>query len=94
MTLSPCPSPPDAPRPVVIFVHGGFVIPNDKRQGYIPVFAKALTKAGYAVLSPDYPVFDNHEERAKWNKSMGADRAAEAVHLPICLYKKTPKISS
>ena len=82
LDLITLPENPTAPRPVVIFVHGGgFVRPNDKRQGYIPVFAKALTKAGYAVVSPDYPVFDNHEERAKWNKSMGADRAAEAVHL-------------
>ena len=76
------PEAASSPRPVVIFVHGGgFVQPNDKRQGYIPVFAKALTKAGYAVVSPDYPVFDDHAHRATWNKTAGADRAAEAVYL-------------
>lgn len=75
------PEAASAPRPVVIFAHGGgFVLPNDKRQGYIPIFARALTKEGYAVVSPDYPVFDNHEERAKWNDTRGADRAAEAIY--------------
>lgn len=70
-----------SPRPVVIFVHGGgFVRPNDKRQGYIPVFARALTAAGYTVVSPDYPVFDSLTERAKWNETDGADLAAEAVY--------------
>lgn len=77
------------PRPVVIFVHGGgFVQPHNKRQGYIPVFAKALTKAGYAVVSPDYPIFDNSTERAKWNETLGADRAAEAVHLAYLYVKE------
>ena len=42
--------------------------------------AKALTKAGYAVVSPDYPVFDNLEQRAAWNETRGADRAAEAIY--------------
>lgn len=76
------PETAEVPRPVVIFVHGGgFVQPHNKRQGYIPVFAKALTKAGYAVVSPDYPIFDSSEHRATWNETLGADRAAEAVHL-------------
>ena len=81
------------PLPVVIFAHGGgFVQPNDKRQGYIPVFAKALTKEGYAVVSPDYPVFDNLKEREAWNKTAGADRAAEAVYLAYqYTSRKTPK---
>lgn len=72
---------PGAPRPVVIFVHGGgFLVPNDKRQSYIPVFARALTAAGYAVVSPDYPVFETHAERSAWNETQGADLAAEAVY--------------
>ena len=83
------PEDSDTPRPVVIFVHGGgFIKPNDKRQGYIPIFAKALTKAGYAVVSPDYPVFDNGEQRAAWNRTLGADRAAEAVHLAYLYVKE------
>lgn len=83
------PEESDTPRPVVIFVHGGgFVQPHDKRQGYIPTFARALTKAGYAVVSPDYPIFDNGEHRATWNKTMGADRAAEAVHLAYLYVKE------
>lgn len=74
--------PSDKPIPVVIFVHGGgFVQPHDKRQGYIPTFARALTNAGYAVVSPDYPVFDNSAQREAWNDTLGADRAAEALHL-------------
>ena len=84
-------SPEDSgsPRPVVIFVHGGGIVqPHNKRQGYIPVFAKALTKAGYAVVSPDYPIFDNSEQRSAWNDSLGADRAAEAVHLAYLYVKE------
>lgn len=79
----------DTPRPVVIFAHGGgFVRPNDKRQGYIPVFAKALTLEGYAVVSPDYPVFDSNEHRATWNETRGADRAAEALFLTYQFVKE------
>ena len=72
----------DVPRPVVIFVHGGgFIRRCDKRQGYIPVFARDLTKAGYVVVSPDYPVFDDFDHRdACGGLKAGADRAAEAVH--------------
>jgi len=83
------PEDPEAPRPVVIFIHGGgFIKPNDRRQGYIPTFARALTKAGYAVVSPDYPVFDSGAQRATWNKTLGADRAAEAVHLAYLYIKE------
>lgn len=83
------PEDAESPRPVVIFVHGGgFVQPHDKRQGYIPTFAKALTKAGYAVVSPDYPIFDTSADRLKWNESHGADRAAEAVHLAYLYVKE------
>lgn len=82
------PEKSEKPQPVVIFVHGGgFMRPYNKRQGYIPKFAKALTKAGYAVVSPDYPVFDDREHRKTWNETLGADRAAEAVHLAY-LYVK------
>lgn len=82
------PEKSDKPLPVVIFVHGGgFIQPYNKRQKYIPRFAKVLTKAGYAVVSPDYPAFDDIEHRATWNETLGADRAAEAVHLAY-LYVK------
>ena len=82
----------EKPQPVVIFVHGGgFVQPHNKRQGYIPVFAKFLTKAGYAVVSPDYPIFDNGAHRATWNETIGADRAAEAVHLAYLYVKANAK---
>ena len=89
LDLITLPEPTEAPRPVVIFVHGGgFVQPYDKRQGYIPIFAKALTKAGYAVVSPDYPIFDTREQRNEWNDSFGADRAAEAIHLAYLYIKE------
>ena len=77
------PEETDEIRPVVIFLHGGgFVQPCDKRQVYVPMFAQGLTKAGYVVIAPDYPVYDNEDERnAKAGPDMGAARAAEAVHL-------------
>ena len=73
----------EAPRPVVIFVHGGgFAQPCDKRQAYIPMFAHHLTKAGYVVVSPDYPIFDDADQRAAYTgNDRGAARAAEAVHM-------------
>ena len=73
----------EAPRPVVIFVHGGgFTQPCDKRQAYIPMFAHHLTKAGYVGISPDYPIFDDPEQRAAYaGADRGAARAAEAVHM-------------
>lgn len=71
-----------ASLPCVVFIHGGgFVQPCDKRQAYIPIFAKSLCKAGYVVVSPDYPIFDTGEDR----EASGLDRgdfgrkAAEAM---------------
>lgn len=50
-------------RPVVFFVHGGgFMEPCDKRQSYISLFAQELTRHGYAVVSPDYPVFQSRTD--------------------------------
>ena len=68
--------------PVVIFVHGGgFVEPNDKRQAYISRFAKTLTGAGYAVLSPDYPQYDSTEQMQAQGEELRAARTAgQAVH--------------
>lgn len=68
--------------PVVIFVHGGgFVEPNDKRQAYISRFAKTLTGAGYAVLSPDYPQYDSPEQIQDKGEELRAVRTAgQAVH--------------
>lgn len=75
------PEKPSAPLPVVIFVHGGgFVPPCDKRQAYIPFLARHLTQAGYAVVSPDYPLFDDEEQRTAMGDAAGAIKAGEAVH--------------
>lgn len=69
-------------RPVVLFLHGGgFIQPNDKRQAYISLFARELTAAGYAVIAPDYPVFENEEHlAAAGGESAGYSAAARAVH--------------
>ena len=74
--------PASTHQPVVFFIHGGgFVKPNDKRQAYISMFAKELTKAGYAVISPDYPQFENEEHRdAAGGVTAAYAKAAEAVH--------------
>ena len=76
------PEKSQSPCPVVIFIHGGgFVKNNDKRQGYIPVFARALTKAGYIVVSPDYPIYENRQDRNDdGGDKTAADRAAVAIH--------------
>lgn len=69
------------PLPVVFFIHGGgFVPPCDKRQIYIPMIARHLTQAGYAVVSPDYPLFDDVEQRRTAGDAAGGNKAAEAVH--------------
>lgn len=70
-------------RPVVIFIHGGgFLKPNDKRQAYICLFARELIKAGYAVVSPDYPVFDKEEQiLTAGGESAACKKGAQAVHL-------------
>jgi len=69
-------------RPAVIFLHGGgFIPPCCKRQKYVPVFARALTAAGYVVIAPEYPVFDSAEHReAAALPDRGAALAAEATH--------------
>ncbi len=71
-----------SPRPVVLFIHGGgFTQPCDKRQAYISVFARRLTDAGYAVVSPDYPVFDDETRfNGAGGEKAGYFKAGEAVH--------------
>ncbi|MBQ9007738.1 MAG: alpha/beta hydrolase [Clostridia bacterium] len=69
-------------KPAVIFVHGGgFLEPNDRKQAYISLFARDLTNASYAVVSPDYPQFADEE---KLNDAGGEpaayEKAGEAVH--------------
>ncbi len=68
--------------PVVFFIHGGgFLKPNDKRQAYISVFARELTRNGYAVVSPDYPQFDNEQQlAAAGGEAAGYKKAAQALH--------------
>lgn len=77
------PVQPEQPMPVVFFIHGGgFLQPCDKRQAYICVFARKLTNAGYAVVSPDYPVFDDETQMAAHGgETAGYAKASEAVHL-------------
>ncbi len=75
------PGVPAKPLPVVFFIHGGgFVPPCDKRQIYIPLIARSLTQAGYAVVSPDYPLFDDVEQRKTAGEAAGVVKAAEAMH--------------
>lgn len=68
--------------PVVFFVHGGgFLKPNDKRQAYISMFARELTNNGYAVVSPDYPQFDDKQQMAAaGGETAGYSKAAQALH--------------
>lgn len=68
--------------PVVFFIHGGgFLKPNDKRQAYISMFARELTKSGYAVVSPDYPQFDSEQQlAAAGGEAAGYAKAAQAIH--------------
>lgn len=82
LDLITAPDPVEKPRPVVLFIHGGgFIQPNDKRQAYISRFARDLTAAGYAVVSPDYPVFDDEEHlAAAGGEAAGFHLAARGVH--------------
>lgn len=82
LDLITAPGPLEKPLPVVYFIHGGgFIQPNDKRQAYISRFARDLTAAGYAVVSPDYPVFDDEEHlAAAGGEAAGYHLAAWGVH--------------
>ena len=68
--------------PAVFFIHGGgFTQPCDKRQSYISLFSRDLTKAGYAVVSPDYPLFDDDAHRDEaGGEQAGCEKAADAIH--------------
>jgi acetyl esterase/lipase len=70
-------------KPVVLFIHGGgFIEPSDKRQSYISTIARDLTKEGYAVVSPDYPVFhDKAMCDAAGGEVAAYARAGKAIHL-------------
>ena len=70
-----------APLPVVIFIHGcGFIPPCDRRQVYISLISRPLTQAGFAVISPDYPLFADEEERDRYGIMRGPVPAASAIH--------------
>ena len=73
------------PSPVVFFVHGGGLLPPcDKRQTYISFFAQELTKAGYLVIAPDYPLFADEAQRQAAGSSAERCRLpAEAVHKAV-----------
>ena len=53
-------SPVDDPRPLrpaILWFHGGGFRPgNDKRQIYVPMFARAFASRGYVCVAPDYRV--------------------------------------
>lgn len=67
-------------RPVVLLIHGGgFVKPCTRRQFYIPTLARYLTGAGYAVASPDYPVYETEQDRDGSGNRMPVLRPARAV---------------
>lgn len=70
-------------RRAVLFIHGGgFLEPADKRQSYISFFAQKLTRAGYLVVAPDYPVFTTEAQRdAAGNVADWCQKPAEAIHL-------------
>lgn len=87
---------PQKPMPVVFFIHGGgFLQPCDKRQAYICMFARKLTEVGYAVVSPDYPVFDDEQQMAACGgEAAGYAIAGEAVHLAYrYLYNHDTKLN-
>ena len=73
----------NAVLPAVFFVHGGgFLPPCDRRQAYISWIAKHLTAAGYAVVSPDYPIFrDEAQMKALGGESAGYSAAGTGIHL-------------
>ena len=71
----------DRITPVAIFLHGGgFTEPCDKRQAYVPLFARSLTKAGYTVVAPDYPVYKDEQDRdANGGGNQAVLKAAQAI---------------
>ena len=49
-----------APHPAIMWFHGGGFAPgNDRRQVYIPMFARAFAARGYIGIAPDYRVRAN-----------------------------------
>ena len=79
------PQPAERLRPVVFLVHGGgFVQPCARRQFYIPIFARSLTQQGYAVVSPDYPIYDTPEDRDRAAGARLYEKPAQAV---LCAYE-------
>ena len=76
--------------PFIVFVHGGgFIQPCDRRQSYISLFARAFIKHGYAVISPDYPIFDDAEAlKRAGGEAAGYEKAAQAVHLATVFAKE------
>ncbi len=73
---------PDAPLPVICFVHGGgFLQPCNRKQAYISYFAQKLLPAGYALAVPDYPLFETEEELNATGDEYAQSRyAAEGIH--------------
>ncbi len=69
-------------KPVIFFIHGGgFIQPCAKRQAYISMFARILTAAGYAVVAPDYPVFDDGAQMAEAGGETACyAKSGEAIH--------------
>ncbi|MFI3227503.1 MAG: alpha/beta hydrolase [Clostridia bacterium] len=69
-------------RPVIIFVHGGgFIQPADKRQSYVSLICRECIKAGYVAVAPDYPVYNNSEERMADGSSAIYVKPPEAIKM-------------
>lgn len=86
-------------KPVALFIHGGgFTEPCDKRQAYIPLFARKLIEAGFAVVSPDYPVYKDESDRDQMTVNESADCCKEPASVVtkaveyLCNHKQELKI--
>ncbi len=90
---------PTPARPTILWFHGGGFRPgNDKRQIYIPWFAKAFAARGYACIAPDYrvraepradmpatlrdAVADGHAALA-WARAHSAEHRLDSRHLAL-----------
>lgn len=68
---------PLAIHPAILWFHGGGFRPgNDKRQVYIPRFARAFAALGYAGVAPDYRVRSDTSDLAATVRDAVADGRA------------------
>lgn len=88
-----------AARPAILWFHGGGFRPgNDRRQRYIPWFAKAFAARGYVCLAPDYRVradpspdmpgtlrdaVADGRAALEWARAHGAEYRIDARHIAL-----------